>query len=85
MAADISVGGIGSPSGYSTVLVRTDRGTQLFSKLMLENQIEELDKATADATQTKAKILSQIERLGQLKYDNGIKKRKQQNIAGGKI
>jgi len=67
--ADISVGGIGSPLGYSTVLIRTEVGRNLFSKLVFENEVEELN---VDAAEVKKKILAQIVKLGQSKYDKGI-------------
>lgn len=71
--ADISVGGIGSPEGYSTVLIRTVDGSRLFSKLLIDGILEELDKSEIDSTKIKEKILSQIKRLGQIKYDRGQK------------
>lgn len=74
--ADISVGGIGSPPGYSTVLVRTERGSSLFSKLVVDNVIEELDKEEVNSAKIKADILSQITRLGKIKYDRGTKTKK---------
>lgn len=38
--ADISVGGEGSPAGQSTVIVRTEEGENLFSKLASEGAVE---------------------------------------------
>ncbi|MDD1776526.1 MAG: Coenzyme F420 hydrogenase/dehydrogenase, beta subunit C-terminal domain [Candidatus Helarchaeota archaeon] len=72
--ADISVGGIGSPAGYSTILVRTGTGSDLFSKLLLGNEIEELN---VDPNTVKKGILAQISKLGQMKYDKGIKNKSQ--------
>lgn len=70
--ADISVGGIGSPAGYSTVLVRTDEGSKLFSQLMVENEIEALD---VDTAQVHEKILKIITKLGNTKYNKGRESR----------
>lgn len=42
-SADISVGSIGSPSGWNTVIIRTKNGEQLFKQLIKENLIESKD------------------------------------------
>ncbi|MHA1916450.1 MAG: Coenzyme F420 hydrogenase/dehydrogenase, beta subunit C-terminal domain [Promethearchaeota archaeon] len=39
-SADISVGSIGSPSGWNTVLIRTERGKELYEELVSNNLIE---------------------------------------------
>ena len=39
-SADISVGSIGSPSGWNTVLIRTLKGKELYEKLISNNLIE---------------------------------------------
>ncbi|MHA2006439.1 MAG: Coenzyme F420 hydrogenase/dehydrogenase, beta subunit C-terminal domain [Promethearchaeota archaeon] len=39
-SADISIGSIGSPSGWNTVIIRTNKGKQLFEKLLSNDLIE---------------------------------------------
>jgi coenzyme F420 hydrogenase subunit beta len=39
-SADISVGSIGSPSGWNTVLIRTEKGKNLYNELLKNNLIE---------------------------------------------
>ncbi|MFX1257121.1 MAG: Coenzyme F420 hydrogenase/dehydrogenase, beta subunit C-terminal domain, partial [Promethearchaeota archaeon] len=39
-SADISVGSIGSPSGWNTVIIRTERGKKLYEELILNDLIE---------------------------------------------
>ena len=39
-SADISVGSIGSPSGWNTVLIRTENGKKLYDELIKNNLIE---------------------------------------------
>ena len=39
-SADISIGSIGSPSGWNTVLVRTEKGKELYEELISSNLIE---------------------------------------------
>jgi coenzyme F420 hydrogenase subunit beta len=41
--ADISVGGIGSPEGYSTVIIRNDIGQKIFSGALRDKYVEELN------------------------------------------
>ena len=39
-SADLSIGSIGSPSGWNTVLIRTDKGKELYNELIKQNLIE---------------------------------------------
>ncbi|MFW9941149.1 MAG: Coenzyme F420 hydrogenase/dehydrogenase, beta subunit C-terminal domain [Candidatus Thorarchaeota archaeon] len=39
-SADISIGSIGSPSGWNTVLIRTEKGKELYDELVSSNLIE---------------------------------------------
>jgi len=39
-SADISIGSIGSPSGWNTVLIRTEKGKNLYDELIKSNLIE---------------------------------------------
>lgn len=39
-SADISIGSIGSPSGWNTVLIRTEKGKELYEELISNNLIE---------------------------------------------
>ncbi|MFX0036459.1 MAG: Coenzyme F420 hydrogenase/dehydrogenase, beta subunit C-terminal domain [Candidatus Hermodarchaeota archaeon] len=39
-SADLSIGSIGSPSGWNTVLIRTERGKNLYNELIKNNLIE---------------------------------------------
>ena len=41
--ADISVGGIGSPEGYSTVIIRNETGQKIYSNALRHKYIEELN------------------------------------------
>jgi len=42
--ADISVGGIGSPEGYSTVIIRNESGQKIYSNALRNGYIQELDQ-----------------------------------------
>lgn len=39
-SADVSIGSIGSPSGWNTVLIRTEKGKNLYNELIKSNLIE---------------------------------------------
>jgi len=41
--ADISVGGIGSPEGYTTTIIRNDVGQRIYSNALRNGYLEELD------------------------------------------
>ena len=42
-SADISVGSIGSPGGWNTVLIRTQKGKELYEELLKNDLIESKD------------------------------------------
>ncbi|MHA1266319.1 MAG: Coenzyme F420 hydrogenase/dehydrogenase, beta subunit C-terminal domain [Candidatus Helarchaeota archaeon] len=74
--ADISVGGVGAPRGYSTVLVRNSRGEKLFSKLIIENAITELAFNSNEFKDLKTKALAQLMKMGEIKYRRGTEKKR---------
>ncbi|MGQ9628891.1 MAG: Coenzyme F420 hydrogenase/dehydrogenase, beta subunit C-terminal domain [bacterium] len=78
--ADISVGGLGSPDGYTTTLIRTDRGRAVYQGGLKEGYIEEkkpdefdgsvtertkmIAKIVSFANRKKERALSRLEKLG---------------------
>jgi coenzyme F420 hydrogenase subunit beta len=70
--ADISVGGLGSPDGYTTIIIRTKKGEKLYRKAMDNGYIEEADQQPQD----KARIHQQI-----LTFSQSKKTRAQNQIA----
>jgi coenzyme F420 hydrogenase subunit beta len=46
-AADISVGSVGSPDGYSSVLIRTGAGLEAFRRVVERLELRELDRPQA--------------------------------------
>jgi coenzyme F420 hydrogenase subunit beta len=59
--ADISVGGLGSPDGYTTTVVRTGIGQKIYNGAKQDGLIKELrfrnkEKATLHRTELMAKI-----------------------------
>jgi len=64
--ADISIGGIGSERGWSTVLIRTERGYEAFKRA--------LDKGYIEAKELPEKGIKLINKLANMKRSNALKK-----------
>jgi coenzyme F420 hydrogenase subunit beta len=65
--ADISCGGLGSPDGYTTTLLRTTAGEMLYNRAKQDGAVEELRFADADVrrnatTEMMAKIVAATRR-----------------------
>lgn len=62
--ADISLGGVGSPEKWTTVLIRTKRGEEIFSRAVEEGYIR--------ARPLSDEALGRIEELARLKLKEGV-------------
>jgi coenzyme F420 hydrogenase subunit beta len=62
--ADISVGGLGSPEGYTTVLVRSISGKRMIADVMSEGSIEKIQY-------DKEKVLSLVKIFAEKKMNRG--------------
>ena len=69
--ADISCGGIGSPDGYTTVLLRTTAGETLYNRAREEQAIEEL--GSRNQTEIMARIVAATRRK-QARASTGARK-----------
>ncbi len=76
-SADISIGSIGSPSGWNTVLIRTETGKELYSKLIKNDLIE--SKALADV-KPGLPLLERIATSKRNKCTKHIDKKKDENV-----
>jgi coenzyme F420 hydrogenase subunit beta len=76
-SADISIGSIGSPSGWNTVLIRTETGKELYDKLIEKNLIE--SKALADV-KPGLPLLERIAASKRNKCNKHIDKKKEENV-----
>jgi len=76
-SADISIGSIGSPSGWNTVLVRTETGKELYDKL-IENELIE-SKALVDV-KPGLPLLERIAKSKRNKCTKHIDKKKDENV-----
>ena len=75
-SADISIGSIGSPSGWNTVLIRTEIGKDLYNKLVENDLIE--SKALADV-KPGLPLLERIATSKRNKCNKHIDKKKEKN------
>jgi coenzyme F420 hydrogenase subunit beta len=76
--ADLSAGGLGSPDGYTTTLIRTPKGSRIFAEALRQGYIEELryqDRAEARGKQ--ADIVDQVVAFAQQKRARGQVRRRE--------
>jgi coenzyme F420 hydrogenase subunit beta len=82
--ADISVGGLGSPDGYTSVIIRTSIGEKRFQEAVDAGHIEMLkhdDHRTASVE--RSKMLGKIISAGKKKREEGERKRNEVRRRGG--
>ena len=58
--ADISCGGLGSPDGYTTVIVRTAAGENLYQRALASGRIKELSTGSKAETDSRTADLSDL-------------------------
>ena len=70
--ADISVGGLGSPDGYTTTLIRTEKGRRLYVEALRRGYSEERMPSGAPGTrEEKAHMLARVTAFAQRKRERG--------------
>jgi coenzyme F420 hydrogenase subunit beta len=70
--ADIAVGGLGSPDGYTTVLVRTETGARVFEDAVRLGYIEEREFAdVAEERSEKTKMMAKVISFARRKQERG--------------
>ncbi len=58
--ADISVGGVGSQDGYTTVMIRTSIGKQVYAEALYQNYVENIHGSSYDSRKVNEKHLLHI-------------------------
>jgi len=76
-SADISIGSIGSPSGWNTVLIRTETGKELYNKLIEKDLIESKELSEVKPG---LPLLERIASLKNKKSKKHIDKKKEENL-----
>jgi coenzyme F420 hydrogenase subunit beta len=70
--ADISVGGLGSPEGYTTVMVRTDAGKMMFNEAKRANNVEEITMDHKEYQRVANERLDKIQYFADKKRERGL-------------
>ena len=82
--ADISVGGLGSPDGYTTTLIRTDKGRQAYNDALRHGCIEERTfRDLGERRSEKTKMLAKVMAFARLKKERGTARRRELGLNGG--
>jgi coenzyme F420 hydrogenase subunit beta len=70
--ADISVGGLGSPDGYTTVMVRTIKGKEMFADALYHGRIQYISRKSAEEREgERQRMISLVEDFAELKKRRG--------------
>jgi coenzyme F420 hydrogenase subunit beta len=70
--ADLSVGGLGSPAGYTTILIRTPEGNRIYAEATSRGYVEEKESGGWAARRSEqAQMIDQIISLAQQKRTRG--------------
>ena len=73
--ADLSCGGLGSPAGYTTVIIRTAEGEKLYSNARRRGFIEELDFSDGEAaTLHRTTAIAKITAFSRLKRTRAVQR-----------
>jgi coenzyme F420 hydrogenase subunit beta len=76
--ADLSAGGLGSPEGYTTVLLRTQKGSRIYAEALSHGYIEEMRPGSwAETRSQQAAIVDQIIALARQKRARGEERQRQ--------
>jgi coenzyme F420 hydrogenase subunit beta len=59
--ADLSAGGLGSPSGYTTILIRTPKGSRVYSEALRQGYIEE--RRLTDRTEVRSQEAETVDKV----------------------
>lgn len=82
--ADLSVGGLGSPDGYTTILIRTEKGRQLYNEALHQDYIKERGfRDSAERRSEKTKMLASVVAFAQRKRERGEARLRELGLPGG--
>lgn len=73
--ADLSFGGLGSPEGWTTVLIRTDVGEAIYQEAIRHGFIEELNEHHEEYDKYNQEVLTKIAGFADMKRDRAQKNR----------
>jgi coenzyme F420 hydrogenase subunit beta len=70
--ADLSVGGLGSPEGYTTVITRTDAGKMMYNEAKRNDYVEEITMDHKEYSRVSNERLDKILYFANLKRERGL-------------
>jgi coenzyme F420 hydrogenase subunit beta len=73
--ADLSFGGLGSPEGWTTILIRTELGEAIYQDAIRHRFIEELDYSQGGFDNYAQEQLAKITDFANMKRDRALKNR----------
>jgi coenzyme F420 hydrogenase subunit beta len=80
--ADTSVGGLGSMEGYTTILVRTDKGRAVYDGALRQGYIKEIQFASSfDLRGAKARMMDRVVAFARWKRERGERRRRELGVA----
>lgn len=74
--ADISFGGLGSPEGWTTLLIRTELGERIYSEAIRHGFIEELYENHEGFKEDTSIIISKLIQFAKMKKDRALENKK---------
>ncbi len=79
---DLAAGGLGSPDGYTTLLIRTDKGGQVYREAMRRGYIEEREfRSAAELSTEKTKMMAKVVAVALRKRKRGEARLAEMNSA----
>jgi coenzyme F420 hydrogenase subunit beta len=79
--ADISIGGLGSPDGYSTILVRTEKGSRMYNGALSQGYIQERDMGgPTELRSEKTRMVASIVAYARRKREHGEARLKEMGL-----
>jgi coenzyme F420 hydrogenase subunit beta len=81
--ADLSAGGLGSPAGYTTVLIRSQKGNRIYNEALRQGYIEEREfKDWTEVRSQEAEMVAKVVSTAQRKRARGEARRRGLGIEG---
>jgi coenzyme F420 hydrogenase subunit beta len=70
--ADIAVGGLGSPPGYATILIRTEKGSRVYNGALSQGYIEEREfREATELSSERTRMLASLVAMARRKRERG--------------
>jgi coenzyme F420 hydrogenase subunit beta len=82
--ADLSAGGLSSPTGYTTILIRTERGNQIYGEALNHGYIEEMGaRDWAELRSNEAEMAAKVVAFARQKRERGEARLRELGVEGG--